>query len=428
MKRRHFLLASGAALAGGAAFFLRPQDQGANHSAYFMNLQGGLKEAAVGRPVMLVDEERLAKNCKLLMDSLPAGRDYRIVAKSLPSVPLIERVMALTGTNRVMVFHQPFMNALAEAQPSCDMLLGKPMPIAAAYRFYEELADNSAFNPDTQLQWLVDDVSRLEQYLTLGRELDRKLRINLELDVGLHRGGLQEPEQLDGCLKLIKANAQYLEFSGFMGYDAHVGKLPPMVESADESLRKSNAIYLSFIDRLNRVFPDMARRRLCFNGAGSPTVMLHDDSTPLNELAAGSCLVKGTDFDIESLAGFLPAAFIATPVIKRSDGLQLPGPIPLGKLWALWDPNRRQTFFIYGGYWKARPVSPEGVRDNPVYGFSTNQMMYNGSSSISLDVDDFLFLRPTQSEFVLLQFGDLAVINNGRLRGWWPPLEQGRGA
>ena len=427
MKRRYFLLASGAALAG-AAFWLRPQDEGSNHSSYFMTLQRGLKEAGIGRPVMLVDEERLASNCKLLMASLPPGRAYRIVAKSLPSVPLIERVMKLTGSNRVMVFHQPFMNALALARPDCDMLLGKPMPVAAAYRFFQELPEDSSFNADAQLQWLVDDISRLEQYLTLARKLNRTLRINLEIDVGLHRGGLQSTQQLDACLKLIKANPGQLVFSGFMGYDAHVGKLPPMVETAQESLRKSNAIYQSFIDHLNKGFPELAKGDLCLNGAGSPTVMLHDKNTPLNELAAGSCLVKGTDFDIDSLASFLPAAFIATPVIKRSDGLQMPGPIPLGKAWALWDPNRRQTFFIYGGYWKARPVSPPGVRDNPMYGFSTNQMMFNGSGSINLNVDDFLFLRPTQSEFVLLQFGDLAVIRDGKLQTWWPPLEQGHGA
>jgi D-serine deaminase-like pyridoxal phosphate-dependent protein len=63
-----------------------------------------------------------------------------------------------------------------------------------------------------------------------------------------------------------------------------------------------------------------------------------------------------------------------------------------------------------------------------VYGVSTNQMMYNGSPDTALQVDDQLFFRPTQSEFVLLQFGDLAVWDNGALAGWWPPLSQGNGA
>ena len=55
-------------------------------------------------------------------------------------------------------------------------------------------------------------------------------------------------------------------------------------------------------------------------------------------------------------------------------------------------------------------------------------MMYNGSPDTALQVDDQLFLRPTQSEFVLLQFGDLAVWKDGAIQDWWPPLTQGQGA
>ncbi|WP_158299166.1 hypothetical protein [Alcanivorax borkumensis] len=55
-------------------------------------------------------------------------------------------------------------------------------------------------------------------------------------------------------------------------------------------------------------------------------------------------------------------------------------------------------------------------------------MMYNASEDTALQVDDQLFLRPTQSEFVLLQFGDLAVWENGAVSDWWPPLPQANGA
>lgn len=425
MKRRTFL--TGSALAIGGALLLRPQSQAQPHNAYFLGLQGSLQENRIGHPVMMIDQQRLAQNCKTLIDNLPKGRAYRIVAKSLPSVELIRTVMGHTGTQRVMVFHQPFMNALARDIPDCDMLLGKPMPVNAARRFYEELAD-STFDADNRLQWLVDTVARLQQYLSLARELGRPLRINLELDVGLHRGGLTSAEQLDEYLALIKDNPEHLVFAGFMGYDAHVGKLPAVIESAEQSLAKSNAIYQSFIDRLMQQWPDTDLASLTLNGAGSPTVMLHGDDTPLNELAAGSCLVKGIDFDIDALSAFEPAAFIATPVLKKLHGLSLPGPVPLGSLWSAWDPNRRVTWFIYGGYWKAHPVSPPGLRENGVYGFSTNQMMYNSGTGTELSVDDFIFLRPTQSEFVLLQFGDLAALQPDGTLGWWPVLEQGRGA
>ncbi len=42
--------------------------------------------------------------------------------------------------------------------------------------------------------------------------------------------------------------------------------------------------------------------------------------------------------------------------------------------------------------------------------------------SVELEVDDFIFLRPTQSEAVLLQFGDLVVIRGDEIVDRWPVL------
>ena len=87
--------------------------------------------------------------------------------------------------------------------------------------------------------------------------------------------------------------------------------------------------------------------------------------------------------------------------------------------------NRRVTLFVYGGNWLAKPESPAGLQRNSLYGVSSNQMMYNGSPSQQLRQDDFIFLRPTQSEAVLLQFGDLAALAADGSVQWWAPLEQG---
>ncbi|MEK6195823.1 MAG: hypothetical protein N2F24_16535 [Deltaproteobacteria bacterium] len=91
------------------------------------------------------------------------------------------------------------------------------------------------------------------------------------------------------------------------------------------------------------------------------------------------------------------------------------------KIRPLW----QTTFFIYGGYWKAEPLSPKGLVLNPLYGRSTNQEMMNGSEHTELEVDDYVFLRPTQSETVMLQFGDLFVIRGDRYIGRWPVFSQG---
>ena len=46
------------------------------------------------------------------------------------------------------------------------------------------------------------------------------------------------------------------------------------------------------------------------------------------------------------------------------------------------------------------------------------------SRSVKLTVDDYMFLRPTQSEHVMLQFGDLVVLKDGELIDQWPVFQQ----
>jgi len=428
MQRRHFLFGIVAAAAGG--LLLRPADHGAPHGDYFRTLNDLLRTQGPGRPVLVIDLDRLERNCARLKASVVSGKQLRIVAKSLPSIPLIRHVQARTGSARVMSFHQPFLNALATELPQTDILLGKPMPVRAAETFYRYLDANGGFNPQAQLQWLVDTPERLAQYAQLARTLGTKMRINIELDVGLHRGGLATPEQLDPLLAGIAAASDHLEFAGFMGYDAHVGKIPSILESRETSHRKSNEVYRGFMARATAINPAFTAEKLTFNGAGSPTFRLHGSESPLNEVSVGSALVKPTDFDLGLLEDFEPAAFIATPVLKAMDGLQLPGVGALGDAWALWDRNRRRTFFIYGGKWMAKFASPAGLADNGLYGSSSNQAIVNASHAVNLAVDDCIFLRPTQSEAVLLQFGDIVAVRGAGsaspvIEHYWPILTPG---
>lgn len=423
MQRRHFLFALAAAAAGG--LLLRPADRGAPFDPYFRGLNDLLRARGPGRPLLLIDLDRLERNCARLKADIAPGKNYRVVAKSLPSIPLIRHVMQHTGASRAMSFHQPFLNALAAQVPEADILLGKPMPVRAAETFYRRLDTRGGFDPARQLQWLVDTPERLAQYAQLARSLGIRVRVSIEIDVGLHRGGLSAPEQLDPMLAAIAADPEHLAFAGFMGYDAHVGKIPPVLESRATSFAKSTATYRSFLDRATHAQPALASGPLTLNGAGSPTFRLHGRESPINDVSAGSALVKPVDFDLELLADFEPAAFIATPVLKVLDGLHLPGSGLVGDAWSLWDRNRRRTFFIYGGKWMAKFAAPAGLADNGLYGSSTNQAIVNASASVNLAVDDYIFLRPTQSEAVLLQFGDLCLVRGGRIEAWWPVLPTG---
>lgn len=424
MKRRTLLL--GALGLGAAGFWaLRPGDRGAGgHGEYFRQLTAALREHDLARPTLILDLDRLDANIDALNRSIRPARHYRVVAKSLPSAPLLQYVMDRAATERLMVFHQPFLNEIAAKRPAAQVLLGKPMPVAAADRFYGHLRPGS-FDPARQVQWLIDTPERLAEYRALAKGRDLKLTVNIEIDVGLHRGGLRRPEELESVLETIDADPR-LSFGGLMGYEPQVAKAPELFGLQAREFRSAVSTYRAFRDVWRAHDGDRTdASNLVFNAAGSPTFRLWEDVDGLaNELAAGSGLVKPLDFDIETLAAHEPALFIATPVLKAWDGLNMPVMPVAGHLQRLWNPNRERSFFVYGGYWKARPVSPPGLSTNPLYGHSSNQEMLNGSSAVALGVDDYVFYRPTQSEFVMLQFGDIAAVRGGEIVDFWPPLAQ----
>jgi D-serine deaminase-like pyridoxal phosphate-dependent protein len=424
LKRRSLLLGSaGVALAaGGAALLWRPEDLGAPHDLYFAELNSLLRRAGPGRPVMLLDMERLNSNIDKIRASVGPDKTYRIVVKSLPSLPLLAHVMQRANTKALMVFHQPFLNAIAEAFADADVLLGKPMPVKAAETFYSKLAsrqlESNKFDPARQLQWLIDTPERLGQYQALAQQLGVKMRVNVEIDMGLHRGGLASPATLATMLDVIKADPEHLEFAGLMGYEPHLTGM--QAELDHPAVVAVLAIYRGFISQVTLAGYDPSQ--LTLNGAGSHTLGIYERDTTMNDLSAGSGIVKPMDFDTYHLRDYQPALFIATPILKRYDQLTLPGDTPLATLLPLWNPNMQRLYFIYGGYWKARVVSPAGV-PAPIYQ-STNQSPITTSAKVDLAVDDYMFLRPTQSEHVMLQFGDLLPFANGRLLAPWPVFQQ----
>jgi len=423
MDRRKFILA-GAAL-GVAGYLFKPSDKGIPYDDYFAQVNQQLKVSGTYLPSMLVDLDLVDHNIAALSQVINPNVDLRIVAKSVPSPELLGYLMEKTQTNKLMVFHQPFLTHIAQAYPKSDVLMGKPLPVKAAKDFYQNLNSQNKFDAKTQLQWLIDSEERLKQYLSLAQSLDQHFKINIEIDVGLHRGGLQQADELDALISLIESNAQYLSFSGFMGYDPHVVKIPSIVKSAEKAYQESQIIYQGFIDRLYRLNSNYKEQQLCLNGAGSPSLVMHKSNTVANELSAGSCFVKPVDFDLPSLSSFKPAAFISTPVLKKMSGTSIPAIEFAQNIFPLWDPNMQQTYFIYGGKWLAKYESPQGLQGNGLFGTSTNQEIVNSSKNVNLDVDDHVFLRPTQSEFVFLQFGSLITLRNKQVGSQWPILKQG---
>lgn len=385
----------------------------ADDARWYRELTDALRRAGVGEPAIVLDLDRLAANAERLAAMVPSGRTLRLVQKSLPSLALLRWLQSRLHVQRLMVFHRPFLNHYAAQAPDFDLLLGKPLPVAAAATFYRELRA-PRFDPNRQLRWLVDTPQRLAQYAALAHTLHTQLQVHIEIDVGLCRGGVREPEALAAFFAAIAADPAHLRWAGFMGYDSHAVQAP-FWTSPRAAVARANQRYRRFIEWTRARYPQCWHDHLVFNGAGSGTVALHGDDSPLTEVSAGSALLKPTDFDLPSLSTLQPAALLATPVLKVMPALELPFVTPLSRRLGRWWPGRGQTVFLYGGKAMGRPVWPAGLKGNRLYGESSNQQMMNLPAHAAVAPDDLAFWRPTQSEAVLLQHGALLGVSRGEV-------------
>ena len=280
-----------------------------------------------------------------------------------------------------------------------------------------------AFNHEKQLQWLVDTPERATQYDELAKELGVKMRISLEIDVGLHRGGFDNNDDFRKTLQILKAS-ENLSLSGLMGYEAHITKIPSFLGGPEKAFRASCATYDNYTDIICEEMGEDALSDLVLNTGGSSTYPLYDQPGKVNEIATASALVKPTDFDVYTLDHHLPATFIATPVLKVVKDPEFPMARLLSTALRKVGMLPRKACFIYGGNWLASPCWPANSKRSDILGHSSNQEMYELKADDNINVDDYMFFRPSQSEAVFLQFGNIAVYDDGKIIDFWSIFDQ----
>ena len=411
LSRRTALVGGLVAVGAGGLGALRSSDRGGDHGAYFKALQAALATAGLAQPTVVIDAARLDANIAALKHAVDAAHlPLRVVVKSLPCPGLLDRVARGLGTQRFMVFNATMLGAMLALHPGGDYLIGKPLPAPLVAEIFAQHGPVAL----SGVQWLVDTPERIAAYAAIARATGARMKLSFEIDVGLHRGGFADTDALTTGLKTALA-AGCFTIAGLMGYDAHVAKLG----DGKAAWADAQARYATAIRTLAAVVPGDPHG-LTLNSAGSYTVMRHTRGTVANEVSVGSAFVKPADFDIAENARFQPAAFIATPVIKAGHTQELPAHEYLDAPLAWFDPNTAQAVYIFGGHWLADPVSPPGLQYSALVGRSSNQELLTGSWRVHLKPDDTVFLRPHQSEAVLLQFGDLALYDRGRITDRWP--------
>ncbi|HWU63531.1 MAG TPA: alanine racemase [Ensifer sp.] len=385
-----------------------------DEESYFRSLATALCDAGKHRPTLVIDLERLDANLEIVRSGLAPGIALRVVDKSLPSIPLLAHVMEKLNSRHIMSFDLPVTLSVLKAFPDADILYGKPMPVAALHALFAEMTEGAVADFAARVVLLADGIPRVEQLAALAATRNIRLRVALEVDVGMHRGGLKTPSAVaDAAVAANRTGTLILE--GIMGYEAHIPAIPHFAGGAAAEATAVRARLAAFAGAL----PSENRRII--NSGGSKTVLTYADPGVATELSTGSAFVKPTDFDTPALDRLKPAVFIATPALKVVDAM-LPGPGWLTSVFQTLGLFGTRGCFLYGGHWLAKPVFPEGMRESRLWGHSSNQQFMALPAGSELRDDDLVFFRPTQSEAVLWQFGNIQLFSKGRIVGEWPPI------
>ncbi len=430
--RRGFLQCAGAAGATLAVGACGSSDSGCASSGasggcapglpdgpYFDQLAQDLDAAGIGTPQILIDLDRLDANADAIVAGVGQDR-YRIVEKSLPSIDLLDYVSRRTGSDRLLVLHLPFLPAILAGLPSAQVLVGKPQPIAAVRQFFQAYSPSDRPAIAERVRLLADTPKRIADLVQLASSLSLSLQVGVEIDVGLHRGGVHTPNDLPEVLSVFAANPTLVRFVGMLGYDGHVANAPapPGLEeyTARQQWKTAMATYQSFVEVLQRQFPSLVRDDLLFNSGGTATYPLYQ-SGPVNDVAAGGGMLRPASYPGTFLGALSPASFIAAPVLAHYDTVELPLLRNVSK--TVW--SDQQMFTIYGGGWAAEFAWPPGaalaplVNDPENENLVPNQTWLVAPTSPRVLPDDWIFQHPRQAD-AIFQFEDILLVRGGRLQ------------
>ena len=413
--------------------YKKPRKVECAYPTYFAELNSALRQSRNGASTGIVDLDRLDNNINVVRRLLGKNFNLRIVTKSLPSPDMLRYIMEKGKTNKLMMFNEPFISEMLITQPadSLDILLGKPLPVEA----FTRLSVNNGWR---YIHWLIDTKERLQEYLAFAKQSNTRINVNLEIDVGLHRGGFETLEAFEEAVKVVKANEQYLRLTGLMGYDGHVPFVPFYINKekamakAFDDVQKS---YGEFVDVVKQYYDAEDVASMTFNSGGSRTYFRYgkiDYQTQINDIAMGSGFMAPAQFPEMIEIGHQPVLYLSSPILKKLDAAELPHAEKLSSLVSWWNPNLKVSYFMLGGGWPGELAAPEGIQRNPFWdendkGFSNmlpNQSTLSSSDENNLQVGDFVFTHPWEGDGMLV-FGTLSLYRDGNIVGQWKTYKGG---
>ena len=415
LDRRSFLATTaavaGAAAAPGvpvsAAAKRRPPPIGKGGQPMGLDQLAGLaKKLGGGYPVLILDLAALDQNMAVVTGfAKDQGWAVRPALKSFRAPELTAYILRRLPEPRGLVFNLYEVDPIVAAAPAGVDLMGGYPPTFGELRAY---LSRRGPRKRHRMRILVDSVPLLEELARLARTTPRRLPLDVavELDVGMGRGGMNEPGELAEAIAILGREKERLKLGAVLGYDGHA------TLTGDANYRRAVAtqaqdFYNGFLDELRPAFDT---DKLIRNGPASSNYR-NWVGGPANEISPGSAFLfagyLNGGYDTEGLAPALTMCGGVRRITSDHPSLPLTGVSP---------PNATEMEIIVQGVGSAgEVVLPAGASEDSASGGGDALVVPKGSVALG----DYVLYRPTQTEVGIQQFDSMRAVRNGTLRRTW---------
>ena len=373
------------------------------------------KQLGGGYPVLILDLAALDRNTRVVTSfAREQGWAVRPALKSFRSPRLTAYLLRRLPEPRGLVFNLYEVDPIVAAAPAGVDLMGGYPPTVGELRAY---LSRRGPRKRHRVRILVDSVPLLEELARLARRTRRRLPLDvaLELDVGMGRGGMNEPGELAAAIEILRREKSRLRLGAVLGYDGHA------TLRGDATYRKGVAtqamnFYRRHLDELSAfVDPDTLIR----NGPASSNYR-NWVGGPANEISPGSAFLfagyLNGGYETDGLFPALAMAGAVRRITSDHPTLPLTGTSPPGA--------DEQEIIVQGVGSAGEVVWPEGGRGDEASGGGDALVVPKGS----VELGDYVIYRPTQTEVGVQQFDAMVAVRDGRARRTWAVQPRPRGA
>jgi D-serine deaminase-like pyridoxal phosphate-dependent protein len=370
----------------------------------------------VSPPFAFVDLDALERNAAA-MRAQAAGLPIRVASKSIRSVGVLRRVLAIEGLRGVLAFTLPEALELA-GRGFDDIVVAYPTVDRSALARLVALA---AERPNAVPALMFDAEAHLDMVEATIGSGPAQIPVCLDIDAGLwlgrgrfaRIGPKRSPVHFPAQARALAADAEArpgTRLAGVMAYEGQIAGVGDRVPGRPLRSLAIRAMQRASERELRRRLPaviaavrEVAEPRLV-NGGGTGSLTRTAAAGVVTELAAGSGFYAPHLFDTYRSLELTPAAFFVLPITRR------PGP---GVATALG-----------GGYVASGPAGadrlpepylPEGLRLDGQEGAGEVQTPLVGTPTRTLRIGDRVYMRHAKAGELCERFASLYLVAGERI-------------